>query len=114
MNTVHLIGELVSAVEVNRDRITARTWARTVIAVPRGDKGGIDFVPVTLRDREANMAARYLGDGSLVAIEGHLHSALRPNRDGGDVRAVRRAVWVIADRVIYLRLPRRTATGERP
>jgi len=71
-------------------------------------------VPVTLRDREAKMAARYLGDGSLVAIEGYIHSALQPNPIVvNDVRAVRRSLWVIADRVTYLRLARRTGTGER-
>lgn len=112
MNTVHLIGELVSPVAINRDRITQRTWGKTVIAVARGIKGGIDFVPVTLRDRDAEMAARYLGDGSLVAIEGHLHSELRPHPGGHDMFAVRRHVWVIADRVTYLRLLRRT--GDRP
>ena len=113
MNTVHLIGELVTPLEFKRDRNSARCWGRTVVAVPRGTKGGIDFVPVTLRDREADMAARYLGDGSLVAIEGYIHSALQPNPIVNDVRAVRRSLWVIADRVTYLRLARRTGTGER-
>ncbi len=112
MNTVHLIGELVNPVAVKRDRITKRVWGKVIIAVPRGSKGTIDFVPVTLRDREADMAARYLGDGSLVSIEGHLHSTVRPNTDGGELVAMRRLVWVIADRVTYLRMPRRT--GDRP
>ena|SRR5436190_17052269 len=114
MNTVHLIGELVTPPEIKRDRNSARRWGRTVIAVPRGSKGSIDFVPVTLRDREAEMAAHYLGDGSLVSIEGHLHSAWQPNPGSNDVRAMRRCLWVIADRVTYLRLPRRTAFEVRP
>jgi single-stranded DNA-binding protein len=109
MNTVHLIGELVSPVECKRDRITKRAWGKAIIAVPRGSKGVIDFVPVTLRDREAEMAARYLDDGSLVSIQGHLHSAHRI----GDVYAARRFVWVIADRVTYLRLPRRAGSEGR-
>jgi single-stranded DNA-binding protein len=110
MNTVHIVGELVSAVEVNRDRITNRAWARAVIAVPRGSRGAIDFVPVTLRDREAEMAARYLGDGSLVSIDGHLHSAVQPGRGVGDGR---RLLWVIADRVTYMRLARRAESEVR-
>ena len=109
MNTVHLIGQLVSPVECRRDQITKRTWGKAIIAVPRGSKGVIDFVPVTLRDREAEMAARYLDDGSLVSVQGHLHSAHRT----GDVYAVRRFVWVIADRVTYLRLPRRDGSEGR-
>jgi Single-strand binding protein family len=77
-----------------------------------GAPSGVDFVPVTLRDREAEMAARYLGDGSLIAIEGYIHSGLQPNPVVNDVRTERRSLYVIADRVVYLRLPRRT--GERP
>lgn len=100
--------------EFKRDRSSRRSWGRTIIAVPRGTSGTIDFVPVTLRDREADMAARYLGDGSLVAIEGYIHSALQPNPIVNDVRAVRRSLWVIADRVMYLRLPRRAGTEVRP
>ena len=113
MNRVLLVGELVTPLELKRDRTSKRSWGRTVIAVPRGSGGAIDFVPVTLRDREADMAARYLGDSSLVSIEGHIHSALRPNPIADDVRAVRRCLWVIADRVTYLRLPRRVEAGVR-
>src|SRR3981081_4817112 len=109
MNTVYLIGELVMPLELRRDRNSGRTWGKTVIAVPR-TKGIIDFVPVTLRDREAEMAARYLGDGSLVGIEGYIHSAVQPNPIVDDVRVIRRSLRVIADRVTYLRLPRRTGT----
>jgi len=112
MNTVHLIGELVNPVVVKRDRITRRTWGKTIIAVPRGSKGDMDFVPLTVSDGEAEMAARYLGDGSLVSIEGRLHSAIRPELNGGELVAVRRSLWVIADRVAYLRIARRT--GDRP
>ena len=112
MNTVHLIGELVSPVALKRDRITKRAWGKTIIAVPRGSKGAIDFVPVTLSNHEAEMAARYLGDGSLVSIDGHLHSAVRPDLDGGELVALRRSLWVVADAITYLRIARRI--GERP
>jgi single-stranded DNA-binding protein len=106
MNTVHLVGELVNPVVLKRDR--KRAWGKTVIAVARGGNGGIDFVPVTLSDREAEMAARYLGDGSLVSIEGRLHSAVRSELDGGELVPVRRSLWVIAERVTYLRIARQT------
>jgi single-stranded DNA-binding protein len=112
MNSVHLVGELVTPLELRHDRRSKRSWGKTVIAVPRGSKGAVDFVPVTLRDREADMAAMYLGDGSLVSIVGHLHSASQPVTDGGALVVVRRSLWVIAERVTYLRIARRT--GERP
>jgi single-stranded DNA-binding protein len=112
MNTVHLIGELVNPVAIKRDRITKRAWGKVIMAVPRGENGGIDFVPVTLSNREAETAAAYLGDGSLVSIEGHLDKAVQPELDGGELVAVRRSLWVIAHRVTYLRIARRT--GDRP
>lgn len=112
MNKVRLVGELINPVALTRDRITKRTWGKVIVAVPRGEKGGTDFVPVTLRDHEAEMAALYLGDGSLVSIEGRLHSAVRPELDGGELVAVRRSLWVIARTVTYLRIARRT--GDRP
>jgi single-stranded DNA-binding protein len=97
---------------LKRDRAGKRAWGKAIVAVPRGSTGTIDFVPVTLSDREAEMAARYLGDGSLVSIEGRLHSAARPELAGGELVAVRRSLWVVADGVTYLRIARRT--GERP
>ena len=105
MNRVLLIGELTNEVEVQRHRRSGPAWAKTTIAVTRGTKGAIDFVPVVLRDREAVQASRYLGGGSLIAVEGHVHSAVTPVRDDDDLHT-RRLVWVIADRVFYLRLPR--------
>ena len=112
MNTVRLVGELVNPVALRRDRIGKRAWGKSIIAVPCESNGNIDFVPVTLRNREAEMAAVYLGDGSLVSIEGRLHSAVRPELDGGELVAVRPLLWVIAEHVTYLRIARRT--GDRP
>jgi single-stranded DNA-binding protein len=114
MNNVQLIGELVRPVEVSRGRLTGRTWAKTMIAVPRVGGAGIDLVPVTVYAGEAVMASRYLNVGSLVAVEGRLHSARMAERDEEDRRATRRLVWVIADRVTYLRLARRVEPGDRP
>lgn len=100
MNRVQLVGQLVYPVEVRRDRVTGLTTARSLIAVPRAT--GTDFVPVTLRDREAIDAERYLGDGSTVAIEARLHGALIAQSDGLGARVRRQVVYVIANRVTYL------------
>ncbi len=101
MNRVQLVGQLVYPVEVRRDRVTGLATAKGIIAVPRGVQG-TDFVPVTLRDREAIDAERYLGDGSTVAIEARLHCALMAERDGQGARLRRQLVYVIANRVTYL------------
>src|SRR5262245_27461279 len=113
-NKVHLIGELVTPVELKRDGRGKRRWGRTVNAVPRESNGAVDFVPIILRDHEADMAALYLGDGSLVSIDGRIHSVSRANPVSDGVHAVRRSLWVIANRVTYLRLPRRAAVKVGP
>lgn len=100
MNRVQLVGQLVYPVEVRRDRVTGLATAKSIIAVPRDM--GTDFVPVTLRDREAIDAERYLGDGSTVAIEARLHCALMAERDRDGARLRRQLVYVIANRVTYL------------
>jgi single-stranded DNA-binding protein len=110
VNRIDLVGDLVSPVELRRDRITGRTFGKTIIAVPHG-LDGVDFVPVTLVGREAIDAAKYLGDGSSVAVRGHLHSGAVAERDG-DVRR-RRLVVVLVDRVTYL-VVRPARGGGRP
>lgn len=101
MNRVELIGKLVFPVEVHREPGTGRAIGKAMIAVSRGVQG-LDFVPVTLREREAVDAAKYLGEGSVVAITGHIHSTLLTERDAGGGRRRRRLVHVIVDRLIYV------------
>ena len=109
MNRVELIGDLVSPVEVRRDWSTGRSLGKAIIAVRRGVLG-VDFVPVTLWGREATDASKYLGEGSTVAVRGHIHSGVLVG-DAASARR-RRLVYVIADKVTYLVvLP---PTGGRP
>jgi single-strand DNA-binding protein len=100
MNKVELTGDLVSPVEVRQDRATGRAIGKATIAVSRGVMG-IDFVPVTLWDREAKDAAKYLGEGSTLAVKGHIHSGVVVLRDDSGAWR-RRLVYVIGDRVTYL------------
>jgi len=100
MNQVDLVGDLVSLSEVRRDRSTGRTVGKAIIAVSRGVLG-VDFVPVTLWGREVIDASKYLGEGSTVAVRGHIHTGLLAERGAMGVRR-RRLVYVIGDRVSYL------------
>ena len=105
MNRVELVGNLVFPVAVRRECDVAPTIARAVIAVARVGAPGLDFVPLTLRGREAIDAAAYLGEGSLIAVHGHLHSVLLVERDShGRPKRRERPLYVIADRVTYLRV----------
>ncbi len=107
MNRLQLVGKLVWPVEVQRERGTGLTVAKAMIAVPNRVTG-IDFIPVTLRDNEAVDASKYLGDGSLVAVDGHVHSALVTDRYTWGAKRTRRVLSVRVDRVTYLvvRAPR--------
>jgi single-strand DNA-binding protein len=103
MNRLELIGIVVWPVEIRSEQVTGRPFARAMLAVSRG-VDGMDFVPLTLWDREAEDAARYVGEGSLVAVEGHVRSTLQSDRDTHGTSRTRRMVSVVADRVTYLRL----------
>ena len=101
MNRVQLIGDLLCPIEV-RTLGSGRTIGKTIIAVSRGVELGTDWIPLVLHDRHATDAAKYLGEGSRVAVEGRLHSA-HVAEPGGRIRRARRVLDVIVDRITYLR-----------
>lgn len=101
MNRVHLIGDLVWPVEVRHDRRTGQRVAKAMIAVS-SDANGLHFVPLTIQGREALDAEKYLGEGSKLYINGHLHSVLVHDRDRRGNRRTRRVLHVIAEQVTYL------------
>jgi single-stranded DNA-binding protein len=112
MNRVQLVGVVLWPVEARRDRMTGQTMGRAVIAV-LGDVQDLHFVPLTLQGKDATDAATYLGEGSRVAVNGHLHSVLVRDRDWRGTRRTRRVLSAIADRVTYLAV-RPPHGGDRP
>jgi single-stranded DNA-binding protein len=112
MNRVELIGVLIWPVEMRRDAATTRPIGKLMLAVTSGARP-LEFIPVTLRGREAADAAKYLGEGSRISVRGHLHSALITDRDQHGRRRTRRVVTVMADRVTYL-IVRQPRSGGRP
>jgi single-stranded DNA-binding protein len=114
MNRLQLVGKLVWPVEVEREPVTGLSVAKAMVAVSNDDDvTGIDFIPVTLRDNEAIDASNYLGDGSLIAIDGRVHSKLVTDRYARGVRRTRRVLSVTVDRVTYL-VVRQPGSGARP
>jgi single-strand DNA-binding protein len=110
MNQVQLIGNLGRAVEL-RELGGGKVVGKTILAVSRmrkGERVATDWIPVTLWDRQAQSAARYLGKGSRVAIQGRLHGDFVPVRgsEGGESRRTQLRLEVVADRITYLS-PRR-------
>jgi single-strand DNA-binding protein len=106
MNNVQLIGNLARAVEL-RELGGSKVVGKTLLAVSRMSKGtrtGTDWIPITLWDRQAQAAARYLEKGSRVAVQGRLHGDYVPvkNQAEGEAKRSRLVLEVIVDRITYL------------
>src|SRR5215471_15736257 len=115
MNDVNLIGNLGRDVQV-RELAGGKAIGKTLLAVSRmrqGQRAGTDWIPITLWDRQATNAAKYLGKGSRVAVQGRLHGDYVPVKGAeGEQRRTRLVLEVIVDRITYLSAPRQAGGGE--
>jgi single-strand DNA-binding protein len=97
MNSVHLIGNLATGVEL-RDVSEQKKVASFLLAVDRGGRdGGADFVWISAWDRQGELCAEYLAKGSRIALDGRLKSRTW-ERDGKR----RDAIEVVVRRVEFL------------
>jgi single-strand DNA-binding protein len=100
MNSVNLIGNLATDVEL-RDVGEEKHVASFLLAVDRaGRDGGADFVWISAWDRQGELCAQYLGKGNRVGVEGRLKSRTW-EQDGRR----RDAIDVVARRVEFLSSP---------
>jgi single-strand DNA-binding protein len=107
MNSVHLIGNLATDVEL-REVGEEKKVASFLLAVGRGSRdGGADFVWVSAWERQAELCAEFLAKGSKVGIDGRLKSRTW-EQDGKR----RDAVEVVARRVEFLTGPSRENGAE--
>ena len=101
MNTVALIGNLATDVEL-REVGADKKVASFLLAIPRSGKdAGADFVNISAWDRQAETCAEYLAKGRRVAVDGRLRS-----HSWEDEGKRRTAVEVVAHRVQFLGAPR--------
>lgn len=104
MNSVSLIGNLASDVDL-RDVSGDKKVASFLLAIDRRSReGGADFVRVTAWERQAELCAQYLGKGRRVGVDGRLRSDSWEDADGKR----RRSVEVVAHHVEFL-----SSSGER-
>ena len=97
MNSVHLIGNLATEVEL-RAVADEKKVASFLLAVDRGSKdAGADFLWITVWERQAELCAEYLAKGGRVAVDGRLRSRTW-EQDGKR----RDAIDVVARRVEFL------------
>ena len=103
MNSVSLIGNLASDVEVRRIDDERRV-ASFLLAVDRPTSDATaDFIRIATWNKQAELCERYLVKGRRVGVEGRLRSRSWDDDDGNR----RTAVEVVASRVQFL------WTGER-
>jgi single-strand DNA-binding protein len=97
MNTVNLIGNLASDVEL-REVGEEKKVASFLLAVGRGARdAGADFVGVSVWDRQGELCAEYLSKGRRVGVSGYLRS-----RNWEEEGRRRRVVEVVGQRVDFL------------
>ena len=101
MNSVSLIGNLATDVEI-REVGEDKKVASFLLAVGRGGRdAGADFVGVSVWDRQAETCSQYLAKGRKVAVEGRLRSDTYDDKEGNR----RTSVEVSAYRVDFLSPP---------
>src|ERR1043165_4002546 len=107
MNTVSVIGNLATDVEVRDVGDEGKRGASFLLAVDRTRRGGVpDFFGVSVWDGQGELCAEHLGKGHKVAIEGYLRS-----RSWEDEGKRRRQGEIVARRVDFLANGRRDEAG---
>ncbi len=107
MNTVSLIGNLATDVEL-RQLGESKKVASFLLAVDRGGREDeADFVGVSVWDRQGELCAEHLQKGRKVGVDGYLRS-----RSWEEDGKRRRAIEVVARRVDFLGGRREPAAAE--
>lgn len=99
-NSVTLMGNLTRDPEL-RHTPSGMAVASFGLALNRQTKGGeeVTFVDVTVWDKQAETAAKFLTKGRLVLIEGRLKQEKWEDKSGGGNRS---KLVVVAERVTFL------------
>lgn len=102
LNRVVLIGRLCQDIDI-RTTSSGTPVGNFTLAVDRSFKKqdgtrDTDFLRIIVWDKVAEACAKYIGKGSLVAIEGRIQSRSYETQDGQK----RTAVEVVAENVRYL------------
>ncbi|MBS4030410.1 MAG: single-stranded DNA-binding protein [Clostridiales bacterium] len=116
LNRIVLVGRLTGDPELRYTPANGVAVASFTLAVNRrfGQKKETDFVPIVVWRAQAENCAKYLGKGSLVAVDGRLQIRSYEDREGQK----RTIAEVIADSVQFLSSPgskdKRAASDESP
>lgn len=119
MNRIDLVGRLASDVEL-KFTPSGLAMARVNLAVDRpmtkekkeqdkkDNKPTADFPRLLMMGKLAENASRYVGKGSMVAVEGSIKTSSYENAEGQKIYSTE----VLCERVTFLDQPRRTQADE--
>lgn len=97
MNKVVLIGRSTKDVELRYTQ-SGLAVANFTLAVDRPFSKDVDFIPIVIWRKQAENCAKYIGKGSLVAIDGRMQVRSYDSKEGQR----RWITEVIADNVKFL------------
>lgn len=87
MNRIVLVGRLIRDPEIKIFEDGSKVFTRLLLAVDRpyktaaGEKH-VDFIPVVLRGKKAEIVNEYLVKGSIISVTGRLQSRQFESEDG--------------------------------
>lgn len=114
LNRIVLIGRLTKDPELRYTPANGVAVATFTLAVDRrfsqGQQRETDFVPIVTWRNQAENCAKYLGKGSLVAVEGRLQIRSYEDREGQR----RTIAEVVADSVQFLERRDKRSFDETP
>jgi single-strand DNA-binding protein len=100
MNSVTLIGRWTKGLDLRytNSQMAVATGTLAVDRMSKGDEKKADFPRVVIYGKQAEMAEKYTGKGSKVAIEGSIRTGSYQNKNGDTVYTTD----VVANRVEFL------------
>ena len=110
INRVIIVGRMVRDPELRRTG-NGNAIVNFTLALDNysGGEKSTDFIPVTAFNKMATNIAQYCSKGSLVGVDGKIHSNTYQNKDGKNVTYIN----VIADNVRFMDT-RKTQTNAQP
>lgn len=97
LNKCFIMGRLTKDVELRKTQNGNAVATMTVVVDRNGKDAGTDFVDVVAWKQTAEFAAKYLGKGRMVVVDGRLQSRKWTDKNGNN-----RVAWeVIADGINF-------------
>lgn len=99
MNDWKGIGHVTRDIKCSYTNTTRKAFARFTLAIDRiGKNAGADFIPCLIWDKQAELMAKSVKQGELIAVDGRIQSGSYQNNNGDTVYTLE----VVVNRFEYL------------